>query len=100
VDWALSPLVQLGSLGVLISVLLWIGRQVYIGNLIPKAQYEALKAAQDEAIQRLSEENKEWKAAYLKAQSRADVQTEQIGVLLETARTQEAVMHAVKELSK
>lgn len=99
-EWVGLFPVQLGAFGLLLSIIGWGFHQIVTGKLIPKSTYDALKAASDEALVRLKEENKEWKAAYHQSETTKAEAITQVSAFLEVARTQEAVLRSVKELSK
>jgi hypothetical protein len=89
--------------GALVSLVVLAVLAVWRGWLVPKATVDQLAQATEriEAVQaqRLADSQtreNEWRTAWMNEKARGDLQADQIGELLELARTTEAALRALK----
>ncbi|MGW4641794.1 hypothetical protein ACWEN6_24970 [Sphaerisporangium sp. NPDC004334] len=90
-DWVQLPVVQLGALGLLLVVL----GMVFTGRLMPKPYVDKLLAVLEKRIEEKTSEASEWKAAAESTTAASRESVAQIGELLQTARTTNAIVESL-----
>lgn len=91
VDWVQLPVVQLGALGVLLAAF-WL---VYTGRLIPRSTMDKIMSVQETRITEKSTEAAEWRATAESATAASKESAAQLGELLHTARTTNAIVESL-----
>lgn len=90
-DWVQLPVVQLGAFGVLLAV----GWMIYTGLLVPRRIHEERLADRDTRISEKTAEAAEYKAAWLASEQARHEQDNQMGELMEYARTTDAIIRSL-----
>ena len=90
-DWVQLPVVQLGAFGVLLAV----GWMVFTGVLVPRRIHEERLADRDARVQEKAAEAAEYKAAWLASEKARHEQDNQMGELMEYARTTDAIIRSL-----
>jgi len=91
VDFFSIPGVQIGGVaGLVVTLSLLVIR----GFLIPRTTYKELKLASDEAIKRLTDENRDWKNAWLLEQQSRVLRDRQFDTLIEISKTTQELVRA------
>lgn len=90
-DWVQLPVVQLGALGVLLAAF-WL---VYTGRLMPKSTVDVIRSVLERRIDEKTTEASEWKAAAESATAASRESVAQMGELLQTTRTTNALVEGL-----
>lgn len=90
-DWVQLPVVQLGAFGVLLAV----GWMVFTGVLVPRRIHEERLADRDTRVAEKAAEATEYKAAWLASEKARHEQDNQMGELMEYARTTDAIIRSL-----
>jgi len=106
VDWLDFTLARAPD-GALVSLVVLAIVAVWRGWLVPKATVSELARATDKVeevqAQRLSDSvtrESEWKAAWMAEKARADLQADQLGDLMELARTTDAFIRELRTVAR
>lgn len=86
-------ILQGGAAGVLLIVVM----AIVTGRLVPRRSLEDVRADRDARIAEEKARGDEWRAAAQTQDARNDVLTQQVGQLLEAARTTNALIEGLKQ---